>query len=520
MKRRDFLTGSAASVLLAAEAAAQFNGCGRGICPSTFGLGAAGSPAVQPVLNVATRGQVHTQTTTNNGTKTRFKGRLYYRTGCNPISEIQLPFSNWYLVATNSSATETNGANDVTITKLAIEYNGVTVPVTYQGSRSFTVAAGTAVQLTDAVSASAFGVSSIPANADVYVRVLLDITAGQSFPSYPMFTEDKGYRYDPSGGNTSDDVDSTGVMAVPTSADGSNQPPFAPIGLFGRYTRATKSLLFLGDSIVTSSNDANTQGNAGGCWIRRAAWAAGIGYFGFTIGSYAAGYWSLANTKRKALLGYFTDALNELGLNDIGPGGTPITANRGIWTDLRAGGIQRIYQTSTTPKTTSTTKFSDVANQTPVGGFTSGAERDTTNASYLADVGVSGRIDGVLDVAAVVQDGSVPTKWAARAFNTTLAAGYTGGTTSMSLTAAPSVGEYLTVSSSGTFDAATPRKATVVSGSGPYTVTLNAAFTSNHSSSDPVYAVPTPDGTHPSDATQAAIATAPAVSSYFSGLAA
>lgn len=486
-------------------------------------------PLAKPVVqlptftNVASRGMLPNNTTGTSGANTRFKARCHYRTGINPVSKLALPFVGWTIAS--GAALQVNAPFATKVGKIAIEYNGTTAPDPYQGSRSFTVSPSTAIQFTDVIDVqTSFGVASIPANSDVWVRVLLDVIPGQTFINHSNNIEDVAYRYNPSGGNGSDDVDSTGVMAVPTGSGIVIQAAYCPVGLWGLYTVPTKSLIAFGDSIADGTNDALSDANGGG-WIKRGAWTAGIGVFAMATGGVQSSQWTTeSHTKLAAFLPYFTDAIVETGFNDLGAAGTPLLVNPLIWSDFRAAGIARVYQSLITPKTsaTDTTRWTDLANQNVTNSaFFSGGFRDQLNVAFAAAVG-SG-IDGVLDVTTVVNDPTDHTKFALRTSNytSTLAAAYTGAATTITLTAAPNVGEWLAVSSAGTFDAQM-RRVNAVSGAGPFTVTLGssnitaAGFTSSHSNGDPIYGIPTADGTHETDLVHAAMAAA--VSTFFAGV--
>ena len=109
-----------------------------------------------------------------------------------------------------------------------------------------------------------------------------------------------------------------------------------------------------------------------------------------------------------------TAALVQLGTHDIFSGRTAaqVQANlQTIYARLRTLGINRIYQTTITPRTTSTDSWTTVNNQTTT-NVTHEAERVTLNAWIRAN---TAGISGFFEVADVVESARDSGRWKAGA---------------------------------------------------------------------------------------------------------
>lgn len=117
----------------------------------------------------------------------------------------------------------------------------------------------------------------------------------------------------------------------------------------------------------------------------------------------------------------FTFILSQMGVNSAGDSDLVNTQMPAWWTHLRQYGT-RLYQAHLTPKTTSTTFWTDNAGQTVVAD-----NRWLLNASLAGRV-TSGALDGVVDYVTTVCDPAGDHKWYVPPTTTTLAADSTGNT--------------------------------------------------------------------------------------------
>ena len=456
----------------------------------------------QPIRLVASGGQVNTASVTTTGTKTRCKGRKRYRVSTKANARrVRLGFSNWHMANALSTAAEVNGATDVVLDQVYLEYNGQSVRVTKDGSNTITVPAGQDLLFSDDVLPAAFGLSQFPAGAQIFARWSYTQTAGNACSGYgsnQLATGDIRVQYDATANPGFDDVSGTGAMSSPA---GANQVAmFGPIGLFGEFDQPAVALLHIGDSLLDNSNDISGDGEAGGEWGRRAAWSAGIPAFNMALAGHRLGYYNGVTTKKAVLYQYFTHGVCELGTNDIAGGinnGTMLVNARAIWAALKAAGVQKVYQTNILPKVTSTDGCTTLGNQTVFSAqFDTGGYRDLFHAALPAEV-TAGRIDGVMDVMSVVADPTNNHFFKQTGFETTLAAASLSGATTISTTAQVPDNGHVVVIDAGVVDSATtnvlPGQTT---GTGPFSVKLSAGLNSAHASGVTVRTSYSKDGTH------------------------
>lgn len=134
-----------------------------------------------------------------------------------------------------------------------------------------------------------------------------------------------------------------------------------------------------------------------------------------------------------------------------------------------------IYHVGSLPKPGSTDWCTSFANQTGTGQTYPTANRWVFEAELLA--GTVANIDGILKMERVKYDLSTERdRWALTAYSSTVAANYTSGATSISLTDNPGVGAMIVIDPGGINGA---RHVTAVSGSGPYTCTIESGITSS-----------------------------------------
>jgi hypothetical protein len=479
--------------------------------------------AARPIQATGVGGMVPNAVATVSGTKTRLKGYRTYTLGNNPSTEIALAFSNWYI---SSDATAENSIPvGNTLQKIGIVINGIEVPITFASARSRAMAAGETLFFSDTLFPSSFGLTQFAAGQTVQYRFMMDVaTSGLTYATTQgreAILLEAGYIYDPAV-TPGDDIDSTSAMTVPSGATTLAFCPFKPVMIVGRFTTKTVSKFTLGDSKADGVGDfpaGSTFGSpattlSGGSWMRRADFAAGIAYTNCTLTSRAVANYASNHAKTVALYPYHSDGVNELGINDASSNATTVQTNlRGIWADMKAGGIKRVVQVIFGTETTSTDHFSTVANQTALTAFTSSGNAATIRANIAADLsaGTHG-LDATFDERPVLCDGTDPTKWAVTGFSTTITSAFTNTLTQFaSMANPPRIGALLYMDPTAAQSAANVGQVSAVSGSGsPYTVTCGGVWNpfNAKTSGTAVVEAASAEGVHPSPAGHAALATA------------
>jgi len=453
-----------------------------------------------------------------SGTKTRFKGRRAFPVGIFSPPFLQPTFCPFWTNG-NYAQREVAAAQDVPITKASVVYNNVVVPVTYKGSRSFTIPAGVAEFQCDPIFPADFGVTAFAPRSFVEYRHYFDLTTGQSAPYCDYGTDfNQSWRGVPS--DLPDDIDATGSMTATGSPDSLNI--FFPSMMVSAFSGAFASLGFLGDSIFRQQNDVGGLGRAGGGYHKRAAYAEGIPFMTMAVGGRTAE--QTANSpKLMSLLeaGRFSDLHIGLGSNELAGSrdvGLIIGDDRLIWAAGRRGGVRRIIQSNVIPRTTDNAfKCTDLANQSPVAGFEPGGRRDQFHAALAAEVGVNGGPDTIYDFAAVCSDPTTPSLWRVPTFNGMLTSAVAISATSIQTDTAPSVNDNLVFEPGNASNVdiggqGGPRVASVTGSANPFTVSFVPSTTNPwngaadgalgtpakaHASGTSVKATIGTDGTHP-----------------------
>jgi hypothetical protein len=148
----------------------------------------------------------------------------------------------------------------------------------------------------------------------------------------------------------------------------------APVVIQGKSPKATfvPSVIVIGDSIaggagdITTSLSAPAGDNLG--WIRRRLVEFDIAYHPTDrAGDSATGFNLTTGRRRRSLVPYFTHALCEYGTNDLFNNGSSLAVSQGalrsLWMHAFADDVVT-YQTTISPRTTSTDGWLTVANQT------------------------------------------------------------------------------------------------------------------------------------------------------------
>lgn len=412
----------------------------RVISPMRRGFQVTAQPdAPKPrLVNTVMGGLISNNVLPTSGSKTRFKGRRAYPFGLFTPPSIQPTYCPFWTNGTYGQR-EVAAAQDITITKAAAVYNGVSVPVTYNGSRTFTIPAGVAEFSCDPIPPTAFGVAQFAPRSFVEYRHLFDLVAGQSAP-YCDYSTDFNQSWRGAASDLGDDVDGTGPMTVSNTPDALNI--FFPSMMLGTLPAGAVSLGFLFDSIGRQQNDTGGLGRVGGGYMKRAAYAEGIPFMMMAVGGRTAE--QTANSPKLLSLleaGRFTDIHIGLGTNELA-GSRDLSLimadNRAIWASARKGAIRTIIQSNIQPRVTDNAyKCTDLANQSPVAGFEAGGRRDQFNTALAAERGVNGGPDIIFPFSSYCADTSNPSLWRVPTFSGTLTADVAAGATSIQTSAAP-----------------------------------------------------------------------------------
>jgi lysophospholipase L1-like esterase len=314
-------------------------------------------------------------TALSNGTDTQRTFRSLFNT-TQYTYDPRVVFGN-YGIASGTNA-QTGPGNSVTITA-GIEYNGVTVPLTFNGQTSAVMPNGGEV-------VSDTAPMDLPANTVFYVRSCVTVTSGNKWP-----LNQQGGNGNVTYSNNGSDL-SAGTGALANAAAGQNV--YAPTTVLGStYPLSSGSIYISGDSIAQGTGDAETAifpNSYQPGFITR-----GLGWYTAGTAPYA---WMQSATSGTTLAEKLNPSLapslnRKFSLNDyaIVEDGTNDFANNLVatqqanyvayWTMFASRGIN-VYQTTLLPKTNSNDRWRTIGNQLQSsGGQTiSGA----TNASPIA----------------------------------------------------------------------------------------------------------------------------------------
>lgn len=337
--------------------------------------------------------------TDNPVNATRLETRIKMYLDSTPATDIRLVYPTYYLAPAYTAM-----PNSITV-EAAVEYNGTTTRVTFEGANTITLSPRAGLFISDPVN------MSIPPGAVFYVRTGVTMSAGARVMS--GYQENAGINDGVLSTAATSQILNTGALSLGT--DGVLHDSYGPIVVVGRIQKPTPAVLIWGDSIAASPQDAN--GNESFyTWGLRAATTplsyvnASRGSVGFFHASppLAPAQWTLFN--------YTTHAITELGVNDLqqaASGSTTLAAIEtnalATWAAMKASGL-KVYQTLITPRTTSSDNWKTAANQTAGARFGIGQDRDLLNTWIKARV-ADATIDGYIDINTVVEDQANPSKW-------------------------------------------------------------------------------------------------------------
>jgi hypothetical protein len=328
------------------------------------------------------------------GTTTARICRMYFSVGSGNASEFRLSFFAFFI----SAGVGVSSCNGYTINSASLEYNGISVPITFSGARPRVVAAGASDVQSDVLLPSAFSVGSFSQGSTGYIRLALtfanpttDVAPNNGFESSALgaFT----YDYDPAKVIITNGVDGTGPITYTMTGGGvdgtdikQNGFPMMPalLGKFGQ--RDPPVWLLAGDSGCYGIGDTVSSEGARG--LGRMVYvsattpvpAGALACWNLGCNSGIASDWqngapSLLNSYMK----YFNYGLEEYGGNGFLP-----VSSEAIHATWRGAGFKGIIRTSLTPRTNSTDSWATTTNQTQQGGWGPGSSADTYEQTMKA----------------------------------------------------------------------------------------------------------------------------------------
>lgn len=380
---------------------------------------------VQPVMAVGTTNHIENSMTTRTTL-----GHCSYTSidiGSGDVASLVLSFRNWYIASNN---TVVDNANTVPIQECAVQYNGVSVPVYFAGSRSTTLPIGANDFQADTLLPAQFGVPFFPRGARLWVKLkVLQVNTAHTVPTSAKATSGgmQSFYYDPVA-TTMGSVDTLGQFGYSGAVPQSRVTVMSPWAL-GQFVEGDPIVrVHHGDSISQAINDTGLNLYGDG-WFQRAVAQADNSLpvasmnFGVAGNSMTAAY---ADARIMAHYQYANRGSFMYGANDFGTTGTGTTlavmqarvntviANMGKGSSR----IKKIVGAYVLPRTTSTDLWATEVNQTlQAADWGAGGNTDLYNQWLLSLVGTS--LSGVLSFPSI--RGTDPKKWrtngSARGFN-------------------------------------------------------------------------------------------------------
>lgn len=294
------------------------------------------------------------------------------------VSALELTFTNWEFDTDGTG--DVNGSNAYTIGKCYLEHGGTLSQVLFPG-------AATSVSVPVGGTVKGTVTKAIAAGDTYYIRTYVtpDVGGGSYTCLSPGAIDYPG-ELSLKGG---DAANQTGTTALTDYGD-----IFAPNAITGTVTSGTvRSVAVLGDSIVAGIGDTFSTPNAVG-YLYRALYGQRAFYLAALSGESAQRY-LLNGSKRKDFVGpAATYAICEYGINDLQGSRTlaQIKADLiSIWTQIvTANSACKVFQTTITPKSSSTDAWVTTTNQTA--DATVHATRPALNAWIRAGAPMAGGV--------------------------------------------------------------------------------------------------------------------------------
>ncbi len=320
------------------------------------------------------------------------------------ISALKIIIPNWN-VTISASGTEL-GVGASATTTASIEYPaGVFTQVTFSGSATGTIANGSSLT-------SDYASVSIPSGATFYTRIYYTSTAGIVFSTTavvgkPLQDTARGdaFNYGASG-----IVDQT--MGGTITGPDTPHVAFSPLAIIGVTNEP--SVCVIGDSIGFGYDD--TPDASGDMGMVARSLGPNFAYLNMSVSSDRANWWVSNHTQRLALTSYCSHIINELGFNDMFGAARSVAQVQGDLETIWGLFSKPIYQTTVTPRTTSTDGWVTTTNQatttgestrTTINDWIRAGQPDVTAYFETADVMETARNSGIWK-AGYTQDGSHP----------------------------------------------------------------------------------------------------------------
>lgn len=361
------------------------------------------------------------------GTQLHTLDRMPIWVGSGDADSMVLSFNGWYV---NASGVVTAMPNDYTVVALRIEPPGATllsqtVPVTFSGSRSVVVTAGSTDLQCDVLTPAMFGLTKFTRGERYLLRLELAVAAAaQKFPTNTTVSYLSGVGialvFDPAVFNGSS-VDVPGVGGISTGSNGGftqQQQPYMPIVLGTFVTGDPMTAFGTGDSLVQGQNDSSQKGYIAGGFTRSLLDtdlnANPVG--GITMacsGAVAANMWGTTNATNLAapFMRYCKVLYEEFGTNEYqnAPGTAPATTmahSQLVWDTWKGVGnsASMIFKALFTPRILSPAKLAltslSSSGTTCTAGYGTAAAPIVGNAVILTD-NVPTAYNGTFTVTAV-----------------------------------------------------------------------------------------------------------------------
>lgn len=335
-------------------------------------------------IAVSTRGS-HLQQGLSDGVVT-VQTSVTTHTICCDCTDVALVCGNYY---GNSSGGEQLTPNPIVI-KATVYHNGVRHEMYFpNGDNEISLKPGAMIEtVTSGINAKA--------GDTLEIRTLVKVNTGEKFPVGQVVQANRGEGYADS------DILNSGVTT------GVGKFVYHPIAIVGRPKVPTPAVLLVGDSIMAGADD--TPQDAG---FAVRALGSSIPWIRIAQGNESGYNFKGDKCKlRMRLAKYCTHAICNYGTNDLMSSEFAIYQAdiQKIWQLLADYGL-KVFQTTITPRTTSTDVFYTPENQTPVN-----VRFGATGARYLANSWLrsdpSPLLSGVFDVTKPVESGVNTGMWA------------------------------------------------------------------------------------------------------------
>jgi lysophospholipase L1-like esterase len=302
----------------------------------------------------------------------------------------RLVYANSRLLASGDTA----ATNAITLKASVEGPNGTSLPVFFGGKREVTIEAG------GFVTSDPVGMV-LPPNTAFFVRTRVTVAlTGHQWPLGGTLLTTEGETW-----VLSDQVDNVTTMATNAGT------AFGPVAIRGAVGQSIPSVVIIGGSSTIGQSDiavdaGNPQRDMGYLprWLTNE-----VCYLKVARGNHRLDM-VLPDSRRMSLIAALkpSHVIVQMGYTELfelslGVAGTQARLLE-VWQAMAALGA-KVFQVTITPAASSSDSFATLANQTP---FASSSLRLTVNDWIKS---MPAPLSGVLDVAALVQDGTDPTRW-------------------------------------------------------------------------------------------------------------